>query len=153
VATSPAARFAASYTTLTSAHEVADYWVQTRHQATEKGRHGNAHENHEGRRACLAHVVTYTAISTAAVSCVNGVLRLGLDWRGVLAGQVVSSASHYFADRRYPLRQLAARTGRLDFHDTITGGPMLDQSWHKGWLAVAAMATAVIGQASSPRGW
>jgi hypothetical protein len=63
---------------------------------------------------------------------------LGATWPGILTGQLISSASHYFADRRYPLRQLAARTGRLEFHDTNSGGELLDQSWHRCWLAVSA---------------
>jgi hypothetical protein len=73
VTTSPAGRFAASYTTLSSAHDLADYWAQTRYQATNKGRHGNAHENAEGRRACLTHVATYT-MSLPLESVVSTVL-------------------------------------------------------------------------------
>ncbi len=143
--TSAGARFAASYVTLIAAHESADYWAQTRYQAANKGRHGNVHEDAAGRRACLAHVATYTAISSAGVFGVNSGLKLGATWRGMLTGQLISFASHYFADRRYPLRELAARTGRLEFHDTTTGHASLDQSWHRSWLALAALATTVIG--------
>jgi hypothetical protein len=66
-------------------------------------------------------------------------------------GQLISSASHYFADRRYPLRQLAARTGRLEFHDTNSGSELLDQGWHRCWLAVSALATTIIGQPHTRR--
>jgi len=143
--TSPGARFAAGYLILMASHNVADYWAQTTYQATNKGRHGSVHENAKGRRACLAHVATYTAATTAGLVGVNRGLGLGANWRGILVGQVISSTSHYFADRRHTLRALAARTGRLKFYDE-GGAFALDQSWHLGWLAVAALASATIGQ-------
>jgi hypothetical protein len=123
------------------AHHIADYWAQTAHQATNKGRHGNVHEAAAGHRACLAHVAIYTVSGTSAVGAVNKILNLDASWRSVLAGQFISAASHYFADRRHTLRALAHRTGRGQFYDS-DGGPLLDQSWHMTWLVVAALATA-----------
>jgi len=152
--TSPGARFAASFIALLAAHNLADYWAQTTHQAQNKGRHGNPHENAAGRAACLAHVAIYTASSAAAVSTVNKVLCLGASWRGMLAGQLMSSASHYFADRHHTLRALAARTGRLEFHDSgvspAKGSALLDQSWHLSWLVLSALATATVGAHPAP---
>ncbi|WP_445183471.1 transcriptional regulator [Pseudonocardia sp. Cha107L01] len=99
---SPAARFAASYIAMPSAHTFADYWAQTTHQAT---RH--AGENAVGRRACVAHVAVYTLSGTVTVCAANKMLSLDATWRGILIGQFISGASHYFADRRHPLRALA----------------------------------------------
>ena len=65
--TSAASRFASTFAALIAAHHVGDYWVQTDHQAVNKGRHGTRAENAAGRKACLAHVATYTATTTAAV--------------------------------------------------------------------------------------
>ncbi|ALG10956.1 DUF3307 domain-containing protein [Kibdelosporangium phytohabitans] len=138
-----ATRFAASFAALLAAHQVADYWVQTDHQATNKGRHGSPAANAIGRSACVAHIVSYSAVSTAAVAGIGRMLRLGASWRGILAGQAISAVSHYWADRRFPLRGLAGRLGKLDYHDH-GGDAMLDQSWHIGWLALAALATAVV---------
>ena len=147
--TSPGARFAAGYLTLVASHNVADYWAQTTYQANNKGRHGSVHENAVGRRACLNHVATYTAATTSAIAGVNKGLGLGANWRGILVGQAISSASHYFADRRHTLRKLAEHTGRLEFYDN-GGSASLDQSWHLGWLALAALATATIGRGGKP---
>lgn len=153
--TSPGTRFAATFIALHAAHNLADYWMQTTHQATDKGRFGNAHENAAGRLACLSHVASYTAISTSAVVGANAALRLGLGWQGIVVGQLLSSASHYFADRRHTLRSLAARMGKLELYDSgegvASGSTVLDQSWHQVWLALAALGTATIGNSSPGR--
>jgi hypothetical protein len=153
--TSPGTRFAATFIALQAAHNLADYWIQTSHQATNKGRFGNPHENAVGRLACLSHVANYTAVSTGAVVGANAALRLGLGWRGIAVGQLLSSASHYFADRRHTLRSLAARMGKLELYDSgegvASGSTVLDQSWHQVWLALAALGTATIGNSSPGR--
>lgn len=147
--TNPGTRFAATFAALLAAHNVADYWIQTDHQAVNKGRHGNPAEDAAGRAACLAHVLSYSATSAAAVVGVNRALHLGASWRGILAGQAISAVSHYWADRRYPLRKLAGRLGKLDFYERgqglAAGSAALDQSWHLAWLTMAALATASIG--------
>jgi hypothetical protein len=146
--TSPGARFAASFVALLVAHELADYWAQSNYQVDNKGRHGNPHDNAVGRAACAAHVATYTATSTCAITTANTTLGLGATWRGIATGQILSATSHYFADRRYTLRALAERIGKRDFYDSgegmASGSVALDQSWHLGWLGVAALATATI---------
>jgi hypothetical protein len=50
-----------------------------------------------------------------------------------------------------PGRARTSRGGRLAASHTtlITGGALLDQSWHRGWLAVSALTTTLVGQ---PRG-
>ena len=147
--TNAGTRFAATFAALFAAHHVADYWIQTDHQAANKGRHGSPSENAAGRAACLAHVASYSTAVTAVVAGTNRVLALGATWRGILAGQAISAVSHYWADRRYTMRHLATRAGKLDFYDRgeglAKGSAMLDQSWHLAWLTLAALATATIG--------
>jgi len=172
--TSPAAAFAAVAVALLVAHQVADHWVQTSHQAATKGRAGD-----EGRLACAAHVATYTLVTTAAVITVWLTLALPLSPGGVLAGQVVSAITHYWADRRTTLERLATRlrlagfyglgsprpvrvavvdeagalaydcegqvvTVPVDAPSLGTGAYQLDQSWHWLWLAVAALITVLL---------
>lgn len=69
----------------------------------------------------------------------------------------MDAASHYWADRRTTLRALAAalgagkaaffdigapRPGHDDNPTLGTGAYALDQSWHIGWLFVAALVVA-----------
>jgi len=134
---SAAARFAAVGLTLLAAHEVADYWLQSEREAVHKGA-----DSAKGRIACASHVATYTAISTAAVVAVDRYLGLGLDPRRIAAGQALSAATHYAADRREPLRRLAHATGNGPFWEDGGGAPHLDQAAHKVVLALAAAITA-----------
>lgn len=130
--------FPSVFIALFVAHQVADHWFQTQHQADVKGAAGWA-----GRIACATHVLVYTAVAVAFLLAGAAVLGVHLDVGPVAAGLAVSAATHYFADRRAPLRRLAllARksTAWLDH-----GGGMycLDQSWHIGWLFVAALVIA-----------
>ncbi|MEU7176531.1 XRE family transcriptional regulator [Micromonospora aurantiaca] len=133
-----AAVFAAVFAALYVAHQVADHWVQTQWQADCKSEPGWL-----GRLACAAHVATYTL--TAAVTLTTVVLATGLrlDLWGVAVGLAVSAVSHYIADRRTPLRRLAEVLGK-DPHWLTRGGGMyaLDQSWHYGFLFIAALFCA-----------
>ncbi|MFI6653226.1 hypothetical protein ACIBI8_37255 [Streptomyces sp. NPDC050529] len=141
---STAARFAATYAVLTAAHEVGDYWVQRDAEAVAKGGHGV-----EGRAACARHVASYAATQAAALLVSDRVLRLGLDWRRAAAGLAVSAVTHYVADRSggrwredgpsTRLVRFARNTGHEGWLARDPGaGPLLDQAWHKGWIAVAA---------------
>jgi hypothetical protein len=148
--TPSAARFAAVFATLYAAHQVADHWVQTGHQAATKGRPGWT-----GRRACAAHVATYTATAALALAATSRRTRLGLDPGRAAVALTISAATHYLADRRAPLRRLAELTGSADFHalgacrpgrddnPTLgTGAYALDQSFHIGMLFAAALIAA-----------
>ncbi|MEU0940126.1 hypothetical protein [Embleya sp. NPDC005971] len=139
-----AVRFAATTAVFTAAHHVGDYWIQTHDQALAKGRPGR-----EGRRACAAHVATYTLGQAVALAAADRYLGLGIRWRRAAAGLAVSAATHYLADRRAPLEAIAERIGKAEFHDVGrghgclgTGAGALDQSWHIGWCAVAAAVVA-----------
>lgn len=144
---SHAARFAAVYAALTAAHEVADHWVQRDKEATAKGDPGPA-----GARACAVHVATYTATQAVALAVTARTLNLELrPGRAVLA-LAVSAATHYAADRQgghwrdtHPrgVVRLAAVTGHAGWLERDPGaGYLLDQSWHKGWIGIAALLAA-----------
>ena len=170
---SVAASFAAVAVALYVAHQVADHWVQTSHQAAHKGKPG-----HEGRLACLAHVASYTLCTTLAVLVTWLLLDLPVTLGGVILGQVISAVTHYWADRRTTLQRLAERLGLAGFYRlgsprpvrvlvvdehghvahgadgtpvTVpvdapslgTGAYALDQSWHYAWLGVAALVTVL----------
>ncbi|NUP47237.1 MAG: hypothetical protein HOW97_07975 [Catenulispora sp.] len=142
--TSPAARFAAAYAALTASHELADYWVQVDADAQAKGKPGR-----EGRLACARHVASYTATQAAALWAVDRYLRLGLRPGPAVTGLAVSAITHYAADRsaghwrdEQPttlLPRLAHRLGKSGWtRNDPTAGPLLDQSWHKAWITIAA---------------
>ncbi len=146
---SAAATFAAVFAALFVAHQVADHWVQTQHQADDKGRPGWA-----GRLACAAHVASYTATALVALNALHFGLGLPLNpWR-VAVGLTVSAVTHYAADRRTPLARLACLVGADRFYalgsprpgrddnPTLGGAYALDQSFHYAWLFVAALIIA-----------
>jgi hypothetical protein len=130
--------FLAVWAALTGTHDFADHWVQGNADAQHKGEKG-----WPGRLHCLRHVLTYGATQYAALLVL--VLAFGLDLNplAVLAGAVVNLGTHYFADRRTPLRWVASLIpGKVQYHDN--GGQYhLDQSWHKAWIFVAALVTAL----------
>ncbi|WP_040713320.1 DUF3307 domain-containing protein [Nocardia takedensis] len=136
--------YAATLATFLAGHKVGDYWVQTHHQANHKSGPGWA-----GRWECLKHVSTYTATLVAMLLVVAAVTGLHLTVTGVIAGQLVSAGTHYFADRRAPLHRLAVALGNGEFWTVGaghlgSGAAALDQSWHVGWLWVAALVTVAI---------
>ena len=137
------ATFAAVFVALYAAHMVADYWVQTPHQADAKGWPGRT-----GRVACASHVGTYTLTAAVALVVVWWRLNLPLSLPHVAAGLAVSAVSHYWADRRSTLRGLVAvldrtgQPGKLDYYDVGGGAAPLDQAWHAGWLFIAALVIA-----------
>lgn len=142
--------FSAVFVALYAAHQLADHWVQTHHQACTKGAAGWT-----GRLSCAAHVATYTLTGLAAVLAATVVLHLHLDPVRLAAGLIISAVTHYVADRRTPLRRLAEATGhgkffqlgaprpgRDDNPSLGTGAYAMDQSWHIAWLFIAALVIA-----------
>ncbi|MBL6277506.1 DUF3307 domain-containing protein [Micromonospora fiedleri] len=134
-----AAVFAAVFVALYAAHQVADHWIQTQHQADCKGQPGWA-----GRLACAAHVATYTATAVLALVFLIAGTGLRLDPSGVAVGLGISAVTHYIADRRTPLRWIADQLRKSPaWLDKAGGMYALDQSWHVGWLFIAALFCAV----------
>jgi hypothetical protein len=93
------------------AHTVADHGIQTTHQALTKRAPGWV-----GRRACAAHVATYTATTAAAVVAAWWAFALPITPAGFALGQLVSALTHYLADRRTPLARIATRTGKAGLY-------------------------------------
>lgn len=146
-----AVTFAVVLPALLVAHNVADHWVQTGHQAAVKGQ-----RDWSGRLACVRHVTSYTTVTAGVVAGLWVVLGLPLTITGFAVGQAVSAVTHYWADRRFTLAWLAGLLGKTAFYrlgaprpdrddnPTIgTGAYVLDQAWHWLWLFVAALLTAV----------
>lgn len=142
--TTPAIRATAAWAALSASHEVADHWVQTDRIAVAKGTPGR-----EGAIACAEHVITYTATQGLALLAADRILGLRLNWKRAAAGLAISAATHYIADRQgghwrdensRGIVRLAASTGHAGWLQRDPGaGYLMDQSWHKGWLAVAAV--------------
>jgi hypothetical protein len=158
-----AATFAAVFAALYTAHQVADHWLQTEHQAVTKGQPGR-----RGRAACAGHVASYVVTALALLAVCVPLLNMPVSLAGIAAGQAVSGVTHYWADRRTPLHKLATLVGHSGFyqlgaprpdmhvvagvgeivpHDNPslgTGAYALDQSWHVFWLFVAALFTTLV---------
>lgn len=131
--------FSSAFATLYAAHSVGDHWVQKHWQACMKGDRTKA-----GQFACFAHVLSLTLTKFAAL----GLLWLVTGWRpsgvAAVAALLLDAATHYWADRRYTLQALAERLGKGEFYKLGaghlgSGAYALDQSWHVGWLFVAAL--------------
>jgi hypothetical protein len=142
--------FSAIWIALYVAHHIGDHWVQTGPQAAGKGASG-----WPGRLAAGRHVLTMTAVKMIALAACWLVLGLPLHGPQLVAGIVLDAASHWWADRRSTLARLAHRLGKTGFyqfavqrdgfvdqHGPGTGAYVLDQSWHIGWLFVAALVIA-----------
>lgn len=149
--TGAALAFAVLLPAMLVAHDVADHWLQTHHQAITKGQAGWA-----GRAACAAHVSSYTATTMlVALACVL-VFDLSVSPLGFALGQAVSAVTHYVADRRWPLERLTGwlrPMGKDQFYrlgsdlprpHLGTGAYALDQSWHRLWLLVAVFVTVLV---------
>ncbi|WP_017541578.1 DUF3307 domain-containing protein [Nocardiopsis halophila] len=128
--------FAALY----AGHHVGDYLIQSDHQALNKGRC-----DHEGRKACTAHVLTLTIAQGAVLALVLGATGTAIDPAALLTGLGINAVSHFWADRRSTLRGLVLATERwthkIGFYDG-GGAAHMDQAWHMLWLVPAAVAIA-----------
>ena len=140
-----AARFAVSYALLRAAADVADHWIQTDHQAANKGQHdhNDGQSSAAGRRACAAHVATYTATQGAALLAGSRALGVRLRPGPVVAALALSAVTHYVADRREPLRKVADAVGVGNFARLadfgMNGSYCLDQAWHHAFETAAAV--------------
>lgn len=129
------------YAVLRVAHGIGDYWAQTQRQADGKGGDG-----WPGRWACLRHVgmqvvITASLLGVLAAAAPGPTLYTA---PRLLAALALIGATHYFADRRRPLRRLANRVRRGRGMEWIDNGGLafLDQEWHRLWLLPAAAILA-----------
>jgi hypothetical protein len=138
--------FAAVLASSMVAHNVADHWLQTAAQAEDKGLKG-----WRGRLACARHATVLTLTLAVVLAAVAAVTGMHLSLPAVAVGLAVNGVSHYWADRRFTLGQLADALGKGDFwalgvprtssdNPTLgTGAYALDQAWHAFWLLVMAL--------------
>lgn len=126
---------------LVVAHVLCDYVLQTQHQADTKALGGLV-----GRLACLRHVGVQVAGAGAVVALLGGSVAGPTPTVGRCAAALaVIGVTHYFADRRAPLRALidVIRRGRgMEWIDQHGGLAFCDQAWHYLWLGVAAWILA-----------
>lgn len=133
---STAGNASAAYAAFRAAGAVADHWLQTSHQAAHKADGGLA-----GHRVMARHVASYAGSQAVALVAANRLLGMNLRPSRIAAAVAFSAATHWFIDRRWPVRKLCDATGKMGFHDM--GGPLggayiLDQSAHHMMEAVAA---------------
>lgn len=80
---------------LYAAHHVADYWVQTDHDAAHKGKAGRV-----GVIACARHCATYVLTQGVFLALLLGVTGADVAWYQGIGALFVSGVFHYAADRR-----------------------------------------------------
>jgi hypothetical protein len=103
--------FAGIFIAFYIAHGVADHWLQTSYQAANKGR-----KDRTGAWACARHVAAYTTATAVLVAWTIGLFGLHVTWLGFVAAQVISAATHYWADRRFTLAGMCEILGKGDFY-------------------------------------
>lgn len=129
--------FASLFVLLYLGHLLADYPLQTDHQAAHKGDRCAA-----GWAANLAHAATHVATCAAALAL--GVLVLDdvtVSLPVVVAALVWIGASHAFIDRRWPVQWWMNRTGQASWAKH-GGAAHVDQTAHILALVLAALALA-----------
>lgn len=157
--TTPAARAALAGFIFRAAGSLGDFWIQTEHQSSVKGAYddepvydrdeaGNVirtYGTRDGVRACALHSLTYAATQGLALAAANRYLGAGLRPGRIAGAAVASGLLHYAADRRRPLKKLAARVNKSGFYAQLAPvcGPFeLDQSYHRTTEAILAIAAA-----------
>ena len=128
--------FASLFVLLYVAHLVADYTLQTDHQAAHK-----AEKCAAGWRANFAHAATHVA--TCGVALLVGVLVLDLSVSApvAVAALLWIGATHSLIDRRWPIQWWMEHTGSGNFFKH-GGAAHVDQTAHVLALVVAALALA-----------
>jgi hypothetical protein len=150
-----AATAALAFAAMLAGHYIGDQWVQTSGQACKKALNG-AESRGCAVWHCAKHVTTWSV--TTVVFLVGACWWLHLPVRPgwLAAGVAVNAVTHFVADLRTPLIWLALRLrlgGYIEHAQVVrpagaertgpgTGLFHLDQSWHIGWLLVAALLVA-----------
>lgn len=80
---------------LYAGHHVADYWVQTDHDAAHKGKPGRV-----GVISCARHCATYVLTQGVFLALLLGVTGADVAWYQGIGALLVSGVFHYAADRR-----------------------------------------------------
>ena len=102
-----AGKFAAALSAMRMAAHVADHWFQTSHQAMHKADSGA-----DGHKAMAGHVATYAGGQAVALVAANKLLDLKLKPSHMAAAIAFSGATHWFIDRRWPVRKASELLGK-----------------------------------------
>ncbi|OUD04734.1 hypothetical protein CA983_02615 [Streptomyces swartbergensis] len=126
--------FAPVFILLYVAHLLADYPLQTDHQADHK-----AEQSAAGWRANLAHAAIHVAVSALLLGLGALLLNLSVAPVPAAAGLLWIGASHSLIDRRRGVQWWMKNTGQPEFlkHG---GAAHVDQTAHIAALTVAALA-------------
>jgi len=128
--------FASLFVLLYLSHLVADYVLQTDHQASRKADPGRA-----GWSADLAHAATHAAVTALVLGVGALALHGGPGVVPETLAVVSIAATHAVIDRRWPIRWLMMRTGQSGFYKA-GGAAHVDQVAHVTVLVTAALALA-----------
>ncbi|MCX4826599.1 DUF3307 domain-containing protein [Streptomyces sp. NBC_01142] len=122
---------------LYAAHLIADYALQTDHQAEHKAERGVT-----GWCANLSHAATHVLVSAVLLSLGTVVLDLSLS--GPVTAAVLGwiGASHAFLDRRWPVLWWMEHVGNAPQCAARGGAAFVDQTAHVTALVLAALAAA-----------
>lgn len=125
---------------LLASHFLADFPLQSDHQATHKHL-----GSWPGRRACAAHAGTHAGVQLAALLGVAAVTGIELAPIPLVLGVGLNAATHYWIDRRFTLRGLVVASeplvGKLAFYDN--GGAFhIDMAAHLALIVPAALIIA-----------
>ncbi|AJP05929.1 hypothetical protein TU94_28345 [Streptomyces cyaneogriseus subsp. noncyanogenus] len=128
--------FAPVFILLYVAHHLADYPLQTDHQAAHK-----ADRTAAGWRANLVHAGTHVVASAAALAAGAWLLDLGIGVLAAALGLAWIGVTHSLIDRRRPILWWMKHTRQTAFAQH-GGAAHVDQSAHLAALAVAALGIA-----------
>ncbi|MGW2837134.1 DUF3307 domain-containing protein [Streptomyces sp. NPDC001493] len=130
--------FASLFVLLYVGHLLADYPLQTDHQAAHKADCG-AH----GWAANLRHAATHVITCGAGLLAGALLLDLPVTLAGALAALVWIGGTHSFIDRRWPVAWWMTHTRQAGWAQH-GGAAHVDQTAHLVVLALAALALAAI---------
>lgn len=142
--------FVSVFIALLVGHYIGDFWLQTATQAENK-----ALKSWRGRFACAQHAATLALTKIVILDITAIVTEIHIPIAAAAIAIIIDAISHYWADRRTPLKKLADMLGKSNFytlgtprpgHDDNTslgtGSHALDQSWHIAWIWIAALIIA-----------
>jgi hypothetical protein len=135
--------FGMIFAALVAGHYLADYWVQTDHQAQHKGLTGD--RSREGRWNAFKHAATYTLTVSGAVLGTAAATGASVNAWTVLALLALNGVTHYVIDRRWTLEWVARKIGKGGWIDNDkTALPHLDQAAHLAIFGPVALAISVL---------
>lgn len=128
--------FGTVFVLLYVAHLIADYALQTDHQAAHK-----MEKTREGWTANLSHAGTHAVVTAAALGIGWAVLDLTVSLPAAAIAIGWITVSHAFIDRRWPVTWWMTNTGSAEWISR-GGAAHVDQTAHVAALFVAALVLA-----------